>query len=139
MVIQRDFARRHQAAPAPKPVVLVVDDDPDVRHFFKHVLHDADYAVETAMDLYEAIERLKTPGIFAVILDMLFVNSGGYSGLDLLQVIRSRPELKDLSVIVVTGFPLNADVVAQIEAREAELWHKPVDPFELINRLHQLT
>jgi DNA-binding response OmpR family regulator len=121
-----------------KPVVVVADDDPDIRRLLSHVLSEAGYDVTTAMDLYEAMDLVRAPGVAAVILDMLFVNSGGRSGLDLLQFIRSQPHLKDLGVIVITGFSLNHTVVTQINAHRAELWHKPVDPIDLVQRVHHL-
>ena len=72
------------------------------------------------------------------IVDMLFVNSGGRSGLDVLQFIREDPGLRHLPIIVLTGFPLNHEVVAEIESRHAELWHKPVDVGHITTRLDEI-
>jgi CheY-like chemotaxis protein len=120
------------------PVVLVADDDPAMRDFVGHALHDAGYNVRKAMDVPAAIGFLRGPGVAAAILDMLFVNSGGHSGLDVLRYIRSHPHLENVPVIVVTGFPLNQTIVGEIEALHGELWHKPVDPLDLVKRLHDL-
>ena len=121
-----------------KPVVVVADDDPDMRAFLSHVLSAAGYRAHTAMDIPEAMKHLLRPGVAAVVLDMLFVNSNGRSGLDLLRFIRNDTVLKDLPVIVLTGFPLNRDIVADVKGHRADLWRKPIDPVQLTHRLDQL-
>jgi DNA-binding NtrC family response regulator len=90
------------------------------------------------MDVWEAAEHLRLPNVRAAVFDMLYVNSDGRSGLDLLQFVRSERSLQELPVIMLTGFELNAGVVDEVRKRSAELWHKPVDPFRLIERLQQL-
>lgn len=128
---------RHKNAPA-GPVVVVADDDPSMREFLKHVLTEAGSEARVAMDVIEAIDKLKQPSVSAAILDMLFVNSAGYSGMDLLEFIRHDEQLAHVPVIVITGFPINAQEVAKIKNLGAELWHKPFDPAELVERLHVL-
>ena len=120
------------------PAVVVADDDPAMRGLLSHALRDAGYAAYTAMDIREAIGQVRRPGVVAAIVDMLFVNSGGQSGLDLLRFIRRHARLSDLPVIVLTGFSLNRTVVAELDACRGELWHKPVDPIEITDRLAQL-
>ena len=83
-------------------------------------------------------ERLWPKHKAAAIVDMLYVNSGGRSGLDILRFIREDLRLRQLPVIVLTGFPLNHDVVAQIESQHAELWHKPIDVAHLTMRLDEV-
>jgi DNA-binding response OmpR family regulator len=121
-----------------QPIVVVADDDPSVRQFLDRTLTEAGYTVRTAMDVREGLRSIRLPGVAAVILDMLFVNSAGYSGLDLLRHIRAEPHLQYLPVVILTGFELNRTVVAEVEALHAELWHKPIGPRDLIERLHTL-
>ncbi len=90
------------------------------------------------MDVPGAIGCLRVPGVAAAVLDMLFVNSDGHSGLDLLRYMRTHPHLQQVPAIVLTGFPLNKDVVREIEALHGELWHKPADPSVLVRRLRDL-
>ena len=120
------------------PVVLVVDDDPQMRDFVAHVLRDAAYNVETAMDIPGAIQRMHRPNLGLAVLDMLFVNSGGQSGLDALRYMRTHPHLERVPALVLTGFPLNRSVVAEIQSLGGELWHKPIDPAFLVQRVHDL-
>jgi CheY-like chemotaxis protein len=120
------------------PTVLVADDDPAMRRFLAHVLKDAGYNVRVAMDIREALDHLRLPGVTAAVVDMLFVNSNGMSGLDILRRIRGHAELAHIPVMVFTGFPLNPQVVNEVSALRGELWHKPVDPAFLVQRLHDL-
>jgi DNA-binding response OmpR family regulator len=90
------------------------------------------------MDVPEAMDHLRRPGVAAAILDMLFVNSAGRSGLDLLQFIRGDPLLADLPVIILTGFHLNRHVIAQVEGDRAEMWVKPINLAQLTRRLGEL-
>jgi DNA-binding response OmpR family regulator len=99
---------------------------------------DAGYQPYAAMDVREAMIQLQRPDVAAAIVDMLFVNSGGRSGLDVLRFIREDLRLQYLPVIVLTGFPLNDEVVAQIESHRAELWHKPLEMGHLTLRLDAL-
>jgi hypothetical protein len=39
---------------------------------------------------------------------------------------------------MLTGFPLNQSVIAEVQVLRAELWHKPIDPAFLVQRLHDL-
>ena len=120
------------------PTLVVVDDDPDMRRFLRDLLNHRGYNVVTAMDIHEAMKHLRRPDVAAAVVDMLFVNSGGYSGLDLLRFVRNSSRLARLPVIVLTGFPLNGMVVREIEALSGELWHKPFDPYALVHRLNGL-
>jgi len=120
------------------PVILVADDDPQMRGFVAHVLRDAAYNVQTAMDIPGAIKCLHRPDIALAVLDVLFVNSGGQSGLDALRFMRTHPRLEKVPALVLTGFPLNHHVVAEIQSLGGELWHKPIDPAFLVQRVHDL-
>lgn len=120
------------------PVILVADDDPAMREFAAHVLSDAGYNVRVAMDIPQAIACLRLPGVSAAVLDMLFVNSDGRSGLDVLRFIRASPNFEHVPVVILTGFPLNHSVIAEVQALRGELWHKPVDAAFLVQRLHDL-
>ena len=102
------------------------------------MLREAGYNVRLAMNIPQAIECLSLPGVSAAVLDMLFVNSNGQSGLDVLRYIRTHPNLQRVPVLILTGFPLNQAVVAEVQQLRGELWQKPVDPAFLVQRLHDV-
>jgi len=78
------------------------------------------------------------PGADSLSLAAPLCNSDGQSGLDALRFMRTHPHLEKVPALVLTGFPLNHHVVAEIESLGGELWHKPIDPAFLIQRVHDL-
>src|SRR5262245_31102391 len=120
------------------PVIVVADDDPGMRGLLGRLLTDAGFSVRIAMDVPEAIEYLRHPAVAAAVLDMLFVNSDGRSGLDVLRYLRGQSSTEQLPVIILTGFSLNRSVVAEIETLRGELWHKPFDTSMLVQRLNEV-
>jgi DNA-binding response OmpR family regulator len=81
------------------PKLLVVDDEPDIRHLYAAELEDDGYQVETAGTGTEAAERLKEHQFDLVVLD---IQMRGESGLQVLQKIVQ--EKADLPVILCTAF-----------------------------------
>lgn len=119
------------------PAVLVADDDPAVRRLTARMLTNAGYNVRLAMDARQASEQIRL-GVSAALVDMLFVNSAGMSGLDILRDIRSLPHLEKIPVLVLTGFALNSAVLAEVRSLEAEMWLKPFEPADVVKRLEVL-
>jgi two-component system, OmpR family, response regulator len=124
--------------PRTEPQVLIVDDDPSVRHLLDRALRTEGFQTLTVMDIPSGMSALRAHSIAAVILDMLFVNSAGQSGLDLLRHVRSVPQFARLPVLVLTGFTLNNDVISEVKALGGELWQKPISPRALTERLKAL-
>lgn len=106
----RELAAALGAAPAPaaKPeaepdaprAVLVVDDSRTIRELHRSLLAGAGFAVETAGDGHEALAVLGRRPVHAVVTDL---EMPGMDGFDLTTAIRSRPELADVGVVVVSS------------------------------------
>ncbi|MBW3597061.1 MAG: response regulator [Planctomycetes bacterium] len=86
-----------RAAPAPKARILIVDDSPTTRAVLRNVFTAAGYAVRTATDGMDALERLRIHPADLVITDVEMPRLGGF---DLTRQIKSR---YGLPVILVTG------------------------------------
>jgi two-component system chemotaxis sensor kinase CheA len=86
---------------SPAAKLLVVEDSFTVRELQRSILEASGYAVETARNGNEALERLATdPEIALVITD---VEMPGMDGFALTRAIRSQPERASLPVIIVTS------------------------------------
>lgn len=118
--------------------MLIIDDDPAVRHLLDRALRTGGFQTQTAMDIPSGMSAWRQHPVAAVVLDMLFVDSAGQSGLDLLRHVRSMPQLARIPVIVLTGFTLNNDVITEVKALGGELWQKPISPRALTERLRAL-
>jgi len=84
--------------------ILVVDDDPGIREVISDALKfdDRDYEVETAVDGLDAGMKLERFRPDLVLLDVIMPGMGG---LEVCNRIRSRADLDDVKVIILTGAP----------------------------------
>ncbi len=83
-----------------KKKVLVVDDEPDVVTYLMSLLEDNDYAVITAADGKQAMDKLKSEKPDLVTLDISMPEK---SGIRFYREVKEDPELKNTPVVVVTG------------------------------------
>jgi CheY-like chemotaxis protein len=81
-------------------VVLVVDDEQDIRAYLSVALKDAGFEVATAASGREALEAVKRARPDFISLDL--VMPGG-SGIAFLHELRRNPEWSKIPVMVVTG------------------------------------
>jgi CheY-like chemotaxis protein len=83
------------------PTVLVVDDEPSVRHIATRLLTDAGFRVLTAMSGADALRQLEEARTIHVLVTDL--RMPGMSGIELAVQVRQRcPEAR---VVVITGYP----------------------------------
>jgi excisionase family DNA binding protein len=93
----RPIAERGSGAPRPR--VLVVDDEPGIRDLLTKTLALAEYDVDASADGPAALERMRQERYDLLIADLKM------PGLDGLSVIREARRYKsDLPVIVITGY-----------------------------------
>ena len=119
------------SAPPVAPVIVVAEDDDELRHLLAHRLRRAGAAVIEARTGLELVELLsppmtggpvaETPRAELVISDL---RMPGLTGLEVVALVRSVDWA--LPVILMTGF---GDAEAHAEARRlgAALYDKPVD------------
>jgi DNA-binding response OmpR family regulator len=113
--------------PAPPTAghILLLDDEPPIRESLSRFLQGRGYHVQSARNAGEAFEAINE-NLRAAILDVLLVNSGGKSGLDVLTRIRSTAAVQDVPVLMFTGFGLSPEVLSAIQENRADLLHKPL-------------
>jgi DNA-binding response OmpR family regulator len=79
-------------------MILVVDDDPDIRQFVADRLAIDGYAVEQAMDGHEALQKLQVRQYDGIVLDI------GMPDMDGLEVLRRIREVRaTLPVVMMTA------------------------------------
>ena len=83
-----------------KKLVLVVDDDPDLVEAVSMKLESENYRVAKAYDGNEAWERIKEERPALIILDVMMPEKDGYA---VCREIKSDPEYKDISVVLLTA------------------------------------
>jgi EAL domain-containing protein (putative c-di-GMP-specific phosphodiesterase class I)/CheY-like chemotaxis protein len=114
------------------PTVLVVDDEAPLRRLLGVALADAGYGVVEARGGRQALDLISHASYDLVLLD---VRMPGMSGLEVLRVLRSRPETRALPVIMVTGADEVADTIGGLDAGATDYVVKPFDVEEVLARV----
>jgi DNA-binding NtrC family response regulator len=111
---------------APRPVVLVVDDDAGLRESFRLILED-DYEVLDAASGPQALEALQRAAVDLVLLD---VRLPDMDGIQVLEHIKTLDE--QLEVILVTAVKTVRTAVAAMKLGALDYLTKPFDEVELL-------
>ena len=106
--------------------VLVVDDEPIVCHSVRKILSKQQCAVEEALDVDAALQKLRLHEYDLVLLDLKMPKR---SGMEILKSIRTRwPELP---VIIITGHGTIESAIEATKLGAANFIPKPFTPAEL--------
>ena len=109
--------------------ILVVEDDPQLRHLYWQALTFEGFHVMTAEDGITGLDCLSHTRPDVVVLDL---NVPRLSGVQIYREIMANPETRTIPVIVVTGAD-PADVVSQATA----LLLKPVPVYQVVEEIHR--
>ena len=119
------------------PLVLVVDDEPDVevlfRQQFRHDLRAGRFTMDFAQSAPLALQRINDAGDRSLILILSDVNMPGMSGLELLPQARAvRP---DVPIIMITAYGDAETKRKALEGGAEALLTKPIDFATLRNEI----
>ncbi|MDR2881624.1 MAG: phosphate regulon transcriptional regulator PhoB [Azoarcus sp.] len=123
-------------ASAPKPRVLVVEDDRDITELLLiHLRHEGFEAVATdnGGDAQRELDAV-LPDL--VLLDWML--PGGHSGLDLARKWRAAPRTKSIPIIILTARGEETDKIAGLDSGGDDYVTKPFSPAELMARIRAL-
>ena len=107
------------------PYILVVDDDADFRIGLRMALELKGYQVEEASNGQEALTRLTEKPPLLVLLDL---QMPVMNGREMLQRMRAQPELKEVPVVIISGFGFEWE--AELMGAQGYIG-KPFEPQEL--------
>ncbi len=117
--------------------ILVVDDEPDVRDFLSTCLEDAGFQVETAIDGFDALEKIEKNQPDLITLDLVMPR---ISGIKLMRKLHKNNAWKKIPVIIVTAHAkdeLGQKDLEQLYADEVKpapeyIIEKPITPSKLV-------
>ena len=122
--------------------ILIVDDDPDLRQALKVILRSKQYAVVTASDRPEGMEKIKSEKPDLVILDV--VMSTWQDGFEMSRELKRDPQLKDIPILMLTAIKDRTGVDFKSSAGDPN-WlpvdgflDKPVEPEVLLAEVEKL-
>ncbi|HMI28979.1 MAG TPA: response regulator [Gaiellaceae bacterium] len=121
--------------PRTRPLVLVADDDRDIRQLVAFRLERADYEVVEATDGEEAVRLVTELLPDLAVLDLMMPKLNGY---EVTQAIRRHEETKRIPVILLTARVQEADVARGFEAGADDYLRKPFSPQELLARVQAI-
>jgi DNA-binding NarL/FixJ family response regulator len=112
--------------------ILVVDDEPFNVDYLEQELVSRGFAVETAADGVEALERIAAAGIDLILLDVMMPR---LDGIETLRLVKSDPETRLIPVVLLTALNSIDDRVRGIEAGADDFLSKPFDDRQLLARI----
>jgi len=92
---------RSDAMSSQGTLVLIVEDDPETRRFYSHVLERDGFAVDQAHNGHQALEKAfkSRPGL--VLMDIALP---GMDGIDLCRRLRADARTRGVPILAVTGY-----------------------------------
>ena len=114
-----------------RSIILVADDDPDLRDILRSILEPAGFQVVEASDGAAALEAIRRHHPDLLILDF---NMPRMTGPEVCTVLREDMFLRHLPVIMLTGRSETQDKVQGIDAGADDYLVKPFEPQELLAR-----
>jgi DNA-binding response OmpR family regulator len=117
------------------PLVLVADDEEDIRALVAFRLRRAGYDVITAADGGEALTLATTRRPDLIVLDMMMPKA---TGLEVTRSLREQDSTRDIPVILPTARAQEADVASGFAAGADDYVKKPFSPMDLQLRVQAL-
>lgn len=115
---------------------LIVDDFSTMRRIVKGLLKEIGYAnAEEAEDGADALAKLKNGRFDFVISD---INMPNMTGFDLLQAVKSDPNLKSLPVLMVTAEARKEDILLAAQIGAAGYIVKPFTKATLEDKVQKI-
>ena len=115
------------------PLILVIDDDPDILTMIRVMLEYHDYRVITSENEEETFAILNKEPVNMVIMDMLL---SGKDGTDICRRIKSNPNHSSLPVMMFSAHPNARE--ACLAAGANEFIAKPFEMQEMLKKVASL-
>ena len=116
-------------------VVLIADDDADIRDLVAFKLEQAGFEVIAVEDGQAALEQARSRQPTLAVLD---VSMPGLSGIDVCRMMRADPATAGTLVIMLTARVQEQDVEGGFSAGADDYVTKPFSPRELVSRIQAL-
>jgi CheY-like chemotaxis protein len=115
-------------------LILVADDDADVRELVVFRLERAGYEVLTAVDGEEAVSVAVARRPDLCVIDVMMPKLDGY---EVTERLRATPELAGIGIVLLTASVQDAAVERGFSVGADDYIKKPFSPAELLGRVEQ--
>ncbi|MDP2920347.1 MAG: response regulator [Dehalococcoidia bacterium] len=114
------------------PKILVIDNEENLRKILQVNLTASGYEVITASNGEEGLALMEREKPDLVLLD---IKMPGISGWEVLNILNSRPNLKDIPVIIMTAFLKSTEEARMKTTGVTGFLAKPFDVQELLDQV----
>jgi two-component system alkaline phosphatase synthesis response regulator PhoP len=118
-----------------KPVILVVEDEPDIRELVRLHLEQEGFAVAEAENGRQALDLARTRRPSLIVLDLMLPEM---SGLEVCRILRTKEETSVVPILMLTARAEEVDRVLGFEMGADDYVVKPFSPRELMARVKAL-
>jgi len=116
----------------PKPCVLIVEDEDDIREVVGYNLLKAGYQVASAATGEEAIEIMAARPPDLILLDLMLP---GMDGVSFCRLLKANPSQSAIPIVMLTAKGEEADIVEGLDAGADDYLTKPFSPKVLLARV----
>ena len=118
--------------------ILIADDHRFIRDMVRITLSTQGWTIAEAATADQTLDQMRRDPPRAVLLDVVFSEDEGPTGLDVCRELKADPTTKDIPVVMLTGRDSAADRKAGLAAGASHYLVKPFGPIDLINTLRGL-
>lgn len=115
--------------------VLIADDEPDILEILKYNLEKEGYAVVTAKDGDEALDksRLNQPDL--IVLDMMMPKK---SGMEVCELLRAQSQFRDTLIMFLTALSDETTQLKGFDTGADDYVSKPISPSVFVSKVNAL-
>ena len=117
------------------PVILIADDDPDLRQLVIIQLESSECVIYEASDGAKAVEELLVRKPDLIILDVMMPQLTGW---EVLRYLRNSPELKNTGVLMLTGIGETLNELSSPMYGADDFIDKPFKSAELLVKVRRI-
>jgi two-component system alkaline phosphatase synthesis response regulator PhoP len=118
-----------------KPIILIVDDEPDILELIEYNLKKEGYQVYTASNGKEAVAEAKKVIPDLIILDIMMPKM---DGIEACRIMRAMPEFKNTFMVFLTARSEEYSEIAGFNVGADDYIAKPIKPRALISRINAI-
>ena len=115
-----------------KPLIAVVDDEPDILELISVNLKKSNFQVETFLKAQPFFDFLKQRTPDLILLDLMLPD---FDGLEVCKMLKRNPGWKDIPVLILTAKGDETDIVLGLEFGADDYVVKPFSQKELVARI----
>jgi len=120
--------------PQRKPIILVVEDNPDNMALIDEILEDEGFKVLKAYLAEDGIALLKETRADLIIMD---ISLPKMSGLEASKIIKADETTRDIPIIALTAYAMASDKDKALSAGCAGFLTKPIDEDRLLEMINK--